>query len=93
MDAPSFLTVELHAGYAMPDKSNRITCFEPETGLMLPMYQVAVEDCEDIGDGKFRLKFGDTFLSFFKPECERATALGNFICMEVRTSESMMMMQ
>lgn len=83
MDAPSYLTIRLHPGYGMPDKDYRFLCFNPETGVMLPMYQVVMVDVEDLGDRVVKLKTSDNFFSYYKPECEAATAVGNFVCMEV----------
>lgn len=50
---------------------------------MLPRYQHTVKEVEDLGDGRILLTFDDDFLKHYRPETERAVAIGNFVCLEV----------
>jgi hypothetical protein len=83
MDGPSTLTISLHEGYDFPAKGFRIACFNPETGAMLPRYQHTVTEVEGLSDGRILLTFDDEFLRHYRPETEKAAAVGNFICLEV----------
>ena len=50
---------------------------------MLPRYQHIVNEVQDLGDGRALLTFDEAFLKHYRPETERAVAVGNLICLEV----------
>ena len=77
----SFLTVRLHSGYSVPETKHRFVCFHPDTGVMIPQYQILFEEVEDLGNGL--IKFMVNKSNLYGPEFEAAVAVGNFICFEV----------
>lgn len=78
------VTVNLHPGYAIPDKGHKVVCFDSLTGKMIPQYQIRFKEVEDLGNRTIRLTFEEYFSHQYRPEFERANAIGNFICMEVK---------
>ena len=83
-DAEWTVTVRLHPGYPVPDKGHKVVCFNPQTGEMIPQYQVRFVEVEDMGNGVIKLTFEANYTNQYKPEFENANAVGNFICLEVR---------
>lgn len=78
----SFLTVRLHSGYLVPESKHRFVCFHPDTGVMIPQYQIVAEEVEDLGDGLIKVMVVNG--KQYGPEFAAAVATGNFICIEVR---------
>lgn len=80
---PSFVWIELHEGYPFPVKGHRITCFKPDTGIMLAHYQDVVQCVEATENGRIRLEFNADFGQLYEPETAKAVEVGNLICLEV----------
>ena len=79
----STVSVCLHPGYGVPAKGHRVICFHPDTGIMIPQYQMVAQEIEDLGDGHIKVSLEG---GLYKPEFEHAVELGNFIAIEVTIS-------
>lgn len=79
----STVTLQLHPNYPVPKKGERIVCFNPETGVMIPQHQVRTCDVEDLGNGLVRVSYEEYYATLYGLEFRNAHAVGNFICLEV----------
>lgn len=81
---PSFLVIEPHKGYPFPIKGHRITCFDPETGILKAHYQDPVVAVEQLAEDRIKVTFNENFGQLYGPETAKAVHPGSLICLEAR---------
>ena len=80
-EGQSTVTVRLHPGYGVPAKGHRVICFHPDSGIMIPQYQMLAFEVQHLGDSLIKVTVEGWL---YPPEFFYAMSVGNIIAIEVR---------